>query len=549
MKNKLSILTLALLKNSYSLPTDPKKRTRQILVIGALALCFAPMVLNIGNFVAGLYDTLVSIGEEGVLLSLGIAVSALIIFFFGLFYTMNTFYFSDDIESLLPLPVKSSHILGAKFIIVTLFEYLTECLVLVPILVVYGVKSGQGFLYYMYGLFIFLSLPVLPIMLDSIIVMIIMRLTNLAKNKDAFRMISAIIAIVLWIGVNALSQRIAFSQGMGQLRLGNNSLVSITANIFPVSKFGALGLINSETLKGLGYTSLFIAFALVGFLFFLFLGNLLYYQGVTGVSVSSSHGKQISGTELERQAVRSSVLKSYVLKELRILFRTPAYFINCVLTNFIWPLFFVIPVLTQSKTMRGMGQLTGFLQNEGVWGTFLAVAVGVILFVASSNAVTATAISREGEDILFSKYIPLSFQTQIMAKVISGVLMGLIGMLSMSIAAVLLLKIPLFLLILVWGISLLAILFSNLAGIMIDLLNPKLHWDNEQKAVKQNINLVLSMAFCVICCGLTVWAVVKLKLDLSQTAMFLVAVYGLWDVLLYRTLRIKGSELFRKIEY
>ncbi|MDR3586407.1 MAG: hypothetical protein P4L59_13965 [Desulfosporosinus sp.] len=551
MNKKLLILTIALMKNGFSFPKEKSKKIKQILLFVVLALSLLPMAYGIIAFLRITYDGLATVGEEGVLLSLGIAVSAFVIFFFGLFYTMNIFYFSDDIENLLPLPIKSSHILGAKFIIVTIFEYLTECLIFLPILIVYGVKSGGGILYYVYALLIFLTLPVIPIVLDSVIVMIIMRFTNLAKNKDAFRMISSVIAIIFGVSVSTMSQRFVLNQGAGHTQLGNNSLVAITSNIFPASKLGALGLINHGSFSGLVYTGLFILLSLLGFYLFLLLGNKLYFKGVTGVSVSSSSKKQISSAELSRKSIRSTVFKSYVLKELRILFRTPAFFINCILMNFIWPIMLLIPIVTQPKSMNGngIGAMVGLLQKEGITGIVFAAFFGAMLFVSSSNGIAATSISREGENVFFNKYIPVSYKTQIMAKVIAGVIMGIVGMLSISLVAVIVLKLPLSLMALICVTSFLAILFSNFVGIIIDLFNPKLHWDNEQKAIKQNLNLLLSMAICVAFGGLTIFAVIKLNLNLIQVVVSLVAVYGLLDSLLYLFLKKMGGKIFNKIEF
>ena len=536
------------MKNGFSFPKENSKKIKQILLLVVLTLSLLPMVFSIITFLTSTYDGLATVGEQGVLLSLGIAVSAFVIFFFGLFYTMNTFYFSDDVENLLPLPIKSAHILGAKFIIVTIFEYLTASLIFLPILIVYGVKSGGGILYYVYALLIFLTLPVIPIVLDSVIVMIIMRFTNLAKNKDAFRTISAVIAIIFGVGVSTMSQRLVLNQGAGQTQLGNNSLVAITSNIFPASKLGALGLINNGSLSGLIYTGLFIILSLLGFYLFLLLGNQLYFKGVTGVSVSSSSKKQISSEELNRKSIRSSVLKSYVLKELRILFRTPAFFINCILMNFIWPILLIIPLFTQPSSVSGIRGLIGLVQKQGISGMVFAAFFGVMLFVSSSNGIAATSISREGENVFFNKYIPVSYKTQIMAKVITGVIMGIVGMLSIGIVAVILLKLPLSLIALIGLTSLLAILFSNFLGIIIDLFNPKLHWDNEQKAVKQNLNLLLSMAICVAFGGLSIYAVIKLNLSLIQVVVGLVAIYGLLDILFYLYLKEIGSKIFSKIE-
>jgi len=179
----------------------------------------------------------------------------------------------------------------------------------------------------------------------------------------------------------------------------------------------------------------------------------------------------------------------------------------------------------------------------------LVAFFGAMLFVSSSNGISATSISREGENVFFNKYIPLSYKTQIMAKVIAGVIMGIVGMLSISVVAVIILKIPLSRIDLICVISFLAIMFSNFVGIIIDLFNPKLHWDNEQKAIKQNLNLLLSMAICVAFGGLTIYAVIKLKLNLVQVVVSLVTVYGLLDGLLYWFLKKTGSKIFSKIEY
>ena len=85
MNKKLLILTIALMKNGFSFPKEKSKKIKQILLFVVLALSLLPMVYGIITFLTSTYDGLATVGEEGVLLSLGIAVSAFVIFFFGLF--------------------------------------------------------------------------------------------------------------------------------------------------------------------------------------------------------------------------------------------------------------------------------------------------------------------------------------------------------------------------------------------------------------------------------------------------------------------------------
>ena len=85
------------------------------------------------------------------------------------------FYFSRDIENLLPLPLRPVEILAAKFTVTLLYEYLTEILFLAPILIAFGIKSHGGIFYYFNAAVIFLTLPIAPLVYASIISMIIMR--------------------------------------------------------------------------------------------------------------------------------------------------------------------------------------------------------------------------------------------------------------------------------------------------------------------------------------------------------------------------------------
>ena len=64
------------------------------------------------------------------------------------------------------------------------------------------------------------------------------------------------------------------------------------------------------------------------------------------------------------------------------------------------------------------------------------------------------------------------------------------GLLLMIIPLAVILKVPVYFTILVMVISLLPLILTNMTGLMLDIVNPKLNWDSEQKAVKQNMNVM-----------------------------------------------------------
>ena len=552
--NNYFALTKILIKNGSPLgEKNRKKKLKTILFALLLAIAFLPMATSFGTLISGLYNIFAKIHQEGAIVGIILSIVSAVIFFFGLFYVISVFYFSKDIESLLPLPLKSSQILGAKFTVTIIYEYLTEVIFLLPVLITFGIKSGGGIFYYMYSAVIFLTLPIIPITLASIITMIIMRFTNIAKNKDRFSTWGGVAAISLGLGINMYMQSFSkLSSNENQLRemimQGNNSLINLISTLFPSAKLAAAALINSSNLSGA--TSIFFYLAVnTGFIaFFILMGEALYFKGVIGISQTSSKRKRLSKKYLEKSTMQSSLLKSYLLKELRILFRTPVYFMNCILMNFLWPIFLLMPILFQSGGSKNLISLTAILQNGSVTGIILAGGFALSLFVTSTNSITPTSISREGQNIFVSKYLPVSFKVQIMAKVLSGVVMGIIGTTTMFLTAIFIAKVPAYLLLLSAITACLGIFFSAFTGMIIDLNFPKLVWDNEQKAVKQNMNVLFNMLISVTFAGLVIYAAMKLSLSLWTVFGSIIVLFGILDVVLYKILMTKGVKLFERIE-
>ena len=168
---------------------------------------------------------------------------------------------------------------------------------------------------------------------------------------------------------------------------------------------------------------------------FLLIGEQLYFKGVIGISEMAAKRKKVSSAELEKMSTRQSKLMSYTIKELKLLFRTPVYFMNCVLMNFIWPIFFLLPFITQSNGLSEFETAKAFLNNGNYSGIIVIVAFAASMFISTTNCVTSTSISREGSNLYISKYLPAAYKVQIMAKVISGVVISLIGLTTMLIAA------------------------------------------------------------------------------------------------------------------
>jgi ABC-2 type transport system permease protein len=553
--NKIWVLTRVFIKNSSGSITKGKKSRlpKSLNMIIIMTVLMMSIGIPFGAFIGEGYELLQPMGQEGAILGFGISTVSIAIFVFGIFYVLTTFYFSRDIEFLLPLPVKSFHILTAKFITVIIYEYFTETVFLLPVLAAYGIKSSAGILYYIYSIIIFLTLPVIPLVLASAINMIIMRFTNLGKHKDALRVGGGIVAMAFAIGFNMLMQKNAATANNPQQMLkifteGKNSLVGLTAKVFPSAKLAAWSLIENNSLKGIVNLMIFLLVTAAFIGIFMTLAEMLYFRGVVGVSESYSKNKKYTSAELQKNLVQSSALKTYTMKELKLLFRTPAYFLNCVLMNFLWPVFLLLPALGQPELFTALKNSGDFLSNSRTLGIIIAGAFGIGMFMAGSTGISATAISREGQNLFVGKYLPMRYRDQLMAKVLSGIMLNLIGIIVALGVVSVIVKLPLYLIVLVAISATLGTILIGFTGIFIDLNFPKLTWDNEQKAVKQNFNLMINMFLAMLLAATVVFITIRLKLGLVEAFAGIAGVSGVINIILYYMLGTYGEKLYSKIE-
>ncbi|WP_010274924.1 putative ABC transporter permease subunit [Paenibacillus senegalensis] len=554
--NKTLSLTKVLLKNGSGNAGKNAKKfslSNPWVVGGLVALGLIPIFGFIAAFVSMLYEGLAPIGQEGFIPALGLTLTSAVVFIFGVFYVINVFFFSKDIEHLLPLPLKSTEILSAKFIVTLIYEYLTALFILAPILVIFGVKSGAGMVYYLYSLVIFLTLPIIPLLLAAIISMLIMRFTNIAKNKDRYRMIGGSVTVILVLGMNALFQRVT-RQSMDPdavqdlLLQGNNTIIDTLSTLFPHTKLGTLALIESGMLQGLLYLLGFLAASAVAYVVFMLLGKAFYFGSVIGISEASSRRKALSGEQMDRQTRQNSVVTSFLLKEMRILIRTPAYFTNCVLLSFLWPVILFFPFVVQPESLEFITGLAASIDLNQHGGIVLAIAFAVLLFISGINMAAGTSISREGSIFFVNKYLPVPAFQIMLAKVMSGVILSAVSMVLMLAAIYFVMVFPLTYIGLMFLLSIPAMFFGSLVSIIIDVHFPKLNWDTEQKAVKQNFNPMFSMLACIFCAALIIAATVLLSLSWIQVFFSLLIIFGIASLLLLRLIRNKADIWFQRIE-
>lgn len=549
--NKFFILTKFLLKGYYGSFSSGKKNKNLVYLILQLAVLI--MFALFSWFInSALFNALSMYGITGMLAGINYSLVSFIIFFFGIFYVMNIFYFSKDIDYLLPLPVTGETIVMSKFTVTMVYEYLIVGVILLPFTIIYGIGSSCGIIYWIYSILGMLILPVFPIALALLLSILLMPFINMSKSKDMFKIIAGIIGMFFGIGLNLFFQKMGNNFENSKQFIYSASKISNTSNsLFPGSGLISNALVNYNSFNGLLEVILFLIISAIALIVTYYLGKIFYLKGVVGLSQSSSKRSKINKNQFNKTVVKSSAVKTYCLKEIKILFRTPAYFLNCILPNFLWPIFIILPFIANKNSNASEDQLKflfQLLRSNSYSGKTLAFSAAAGIFFGAANCITSTAISREGSDIFIMKYIPLSYTKQLLAKVLSGILVSFMGLLLILILSIVLFKLSPLMILLMVLVMIPSVIFTNIIGIILDLFFPKLNWDNEQKAVKQNFNTVISIFVGIILAALIVFLSFKLNLSVPTIFTALMVMLSTLDLLLYKLLGIIGEKRLSELE-
>lgn len=547
MRKFLALTKVQLKSGAISTTDGTIKQWKKILLYIFLLVCMLPTLVLIAlGFYHG-FDFMRTFGQAGYLMNIGYLITAIIIFLFSIFAIPSIYYFSRDIDQLLTLPIQPEMILTSKLVVCIIYEYLFTAAVLIPMYGSFIMQIGFSFLSLLTFLVIFITLPIYPLVLSSVLTMIIMRFVPFFNNRDRFNLIGGVVVVIAAMSLSFWLQTMNtqdMSSIIQALMDGNNSLMQIGTILFPFIPAASIATYYGDFLQ----LFLYLGILVISFIVFLFCGKFLYFQGAIGSSETSHSRRKFSNKQL-KESTHHSVFRTYVIKEFKILFRTPVFFTNCVLTALLMPIIFSIAIITSLDGLDIKSIITPQMidQLPHVWAYVLVISFIVGGFMGGMNMISATAISREGTNAYFMKYIPVPVSTQILAKATCGIILSIFSSWLLLIPIHLVIEYPIYLdLIFLLG-SALSTTIINLASILVDSYRPKLVWEQETAAVKQNMNGFISMLFSFLFAAVCIALLYMLWVTVVICAVVLLIAQIILVIVLYRSIKNASNRLLNSI--
>lgn len=541
---KIWILTRNLFKSNSAILSNFKDSHLSISSFLFAFICMLGCIWSfIGNETSMLFKGLRIVGCEELIIYLLLIIVTSISLISSIIYILSLLYFSNDIEALLPLPLNSVEVAISKLVIVLFYEYIINFLYYIPIIAVYGYQASKGVLYYLYGIVIFLLLPIVPITIVSVIIIAVMRVVNANKNKHLFKVITIGTIFIIFL---IISYIIKSSYG----EIINNSNLNAADDICN-KVYGYMMYLKypCNVLADSSFLSLFIFIITnIGAVSILSLVvQKFYLNTITDNCETNSKDRMIKDNILRKELRKSSQFKTYVLNELRYIVRCPNFLINCILKNFIWVALIIIIFSIDESTSNQLSFIRNIIYNDNIMKIAFMLLLAFLFFYSRYNLSAFISISKYGKKAYFQKCLPISYSKQIWAKVMVSSFIQSITLVINLLCIVHFFNLPSIIVMYTIIEVPFMIFYGAVTAVFRDIKNPDIEWENEVEIVKNNTNFIFTIIFTLIEIAIFIFIAKNTNCSFNQIFGITLILFMILDLILIKRINSNGKRYFEDI--
>ena len=512
MIEKINSLTKIFIKNSYQNMSFFNKNNKKIEKKSTFFWFAVIIAIAIFYISYKVIHALAEVGQEELFLNIYFIILGIILTFQSILISTNIYFFSKEIEYILPLPISPIELLLAKFNSVLSIIYITEAIFALIPLIIYGLMAHVFIKYFILMFVVLLVFPVFIVTIISIITIVFMNLSKFIKNEHALQnIITFFLVIIMFLvevsimsnitKVNGDFNNIANEGGIIDSKFVKQQYSNVTRNFLIINP--SIEILSNETgfLNIIANTFKLLAYNIIAIILFIITGRLTYIKNILR---SNTMAKKKKNKKIKIVTNKNNnIALEYIKKEIKNLFRHSIFFIQTVLPVIILIVsminigVFVISAINlaaqSDNTIREALNSISF-DFEMIW-----IILSAIQVLFSISGISLTAISREGRDAIFMKYIPLDLYKQFVYKNIPQVVLnGIISIVVLSILYYLIPTMGIISALLIFIISIFINLINSYLMLIIDIRRPNLNWDSEYTVIKRNPNKIFQYAFMII---------------------------------------------------
>ena len=516
--------------NEFKYMKDPQGKRKK----GILLIVFAVLgVMLLGYSMAGALG-LRELDLTGKIPFLYFLVSFLVQMMLGAIKAKSQLYRERDMELLAGLPVKGLSIGAARMVRMYAEGILVWAGVFLPAMIVYGVDRQEDKLFFLMLIPVCLIAPILPVVFSAWVGIIFAAIIARTRHKV---LIEVVLMLVVVIGMFILSAMMTSKTGFSGSSKGmseaakekltetvRDSIISMEEAVPPFK--AASRAIAKTDIPGL---LIYAAISIVTYILSAVVIGLNFFKISARLFTSSKH------REYHLEAMKeNSVMKALIKKESARYFSSGVYVSNTL----VGPVLAVI--MSVGAAFINMSKPV-IIEKGASLTVYPAAGIPYILgSVLSFVSITASSVSIEGKNWWIPKSLPLSSKLVLNAKAAFN-LIFLAPFFALS-EIILVFTVKASLLERLWIVllPLATVIYSVLAGLMLNLKFPKFKWETETEVVKQSAASGLGFVciFPILILSSAAMVIPKEYRDLMNLGVFLI-LSGI-TLLLYRKInRVK----------
>ena len=502
---KIISLTKVLIKEFFEnlaiFDKEKKKLNKKSMFFWLIAIVF----LGITYISYQIIKFLVDCGQPEIFLNLYFFVLVVLLLFQTILVCANIFFFSKDIEKVLHMPIKPVELLLAKLNTLLCMLYISEGIFALVPLTLYGLLTHSYFVFFIWEIIVLALFPILLATVVSTLMLLIMKFARFIKNKDIFQLIITVILVILVCVLETKALQGLFSIETNEQAIEQFSSFSQKAEqvgkYFLIINPSVSILCNPVNIKSIISMIQLLIYNVIGGGIFILIGKITYLKELLR-NLVSYHNKKKKLIKVEKETKYHSKKRSYIVKELKMLLREPIFFMQCifpVVIILITSIIVIVALLPMIMRVMQDESISKAIQNL----SFDAEAVCDILIVLqvlfSISNISLTAISREGKNATFMKYIPVELYKQFIYKNVPQIILNLlVSLVVLGMIWYLIPSINILYLFIILIIATLISLINSYLMLVVDLRRPNLDWDTEYSVVKKSDNKLFQYALMIV---------------------------------------------------
>lgn len=533
-------------QNLYIFNKDTKKINKKSIFTWLIII----VLITISFMSYKVIDWLNMRGQGILFLEIYLPIIAIIMLFQSAIICSSVFYFSKDLEYILPLPIKPIELLISKYNNVLSIIYTLELLLLGMPLIIYGLMVARNFIYIITMILVLIIFPIFFATIISTLMLFIMQLTKFIKNKDIFQIIVVtLMSLILSLTIINITKPLL--NNISEIQLDQQILENKLNNYFIVINPCISLLTNFKIINIFWQLIKLIFICISSFIIFIIFGKLLYLKNLLK-NIAYINKNKKNNKIIKNKYEKNSIKKSYIKNEIKKLIKNPTFFIQCIFQY----LLIMIIILSLIKMFMPM-VLTSFEEQDIIkeMGTndfalqVICICLGIIQIIFTFGNISLTAISREGKNAIVMKYIPISLYKQFIWKNIPQIILNTIAIFGVIITiSNNIPKVSIWYYVAGIIIAILLNIINSFIMLIVDLKKPNLDWTTESASLNDNGNKLYQYVTTIIIIMLLSYMTKILKgINIITSLILIIIIFICALILINLYVKKNINKLFKKI--